>query len=192
MQKSDGGFGYAATDLAAVRYRTQELKATRILYCVDSRQAAHFDMVFRTAKTAGWLTEDVKAVHVQNGTINGPGGKPFKTRSGGTVRLADLLDDALHQAEQVVAEKDPDLAADGLAKVAHLASIGAVKYAELSTARAKNYNFDVEQMVNFQGDTGVYLQYTHTRVSSILRKAGDTEVAFNPNLALAAEERALP
>jgi arginyl-tRNA synthetase len=191
VRKSDGGFGYGATDLAAIRYRTQELKATRLLYVVDARQSQHFDMVFRTARMAGWINDDTQVVHVQTGTINGPDGKPFKTRSGGTVRLADLLDEALEQAEQVVTEKDPDLGDKELRGVAHLASIGAVKYAELSTARAKNYNFDVAQMVSFNGQTGVYLQYTHTRIASILRRAGDIAAGFDPALRPEPAERDL-
>ncbi|WP_130796818.1 arginine--tRNA ligase [Streptomyces otsuchiensis] len=197
VQKRDGGFGYAATDLAAIRYRTQELGATRILYMVDARQAQHFDMVFRTARRAGWLHDGVEAVHVQNGTINGPDGRPFKTRSGGTVRLADLLDDALARAREVIAEKDAEkggtLDEARLDEVAGLASIGAVKYAELSTSRAKNYNFDVNQMVSFNGQTGVYLQYTHTRIASILRRAADEAAAasFDATLALAPAEREL-
>jgi arginyl-tRNA synthetase len=191
VQKSDGGFGYGATDLAAIRYRTQELKATRLLYVVDARQSQHFDMVFRTARMAGWINDGTQVAHVQTGTINGPDGKPFKTRSGGTVRLADLLDEALEQAHKVVTEKNPDLGAEELRSVAHLASIGAVKYAELSTARAKNYNFDAAQMVSFNGQTGVYLQYTHTRIASILRRAGAIESRFSPTLHLEPAERDL-
>ncbi|NJQ08708.1 arginine--tRNA ligase [Streptomyces lonarensis] len=198
VRKRDGGFGYAATDLAAIRYRVQELKATRVLYVVDARQAQHFDMVFRTARRAGWLGEGSEAVHVQNGTINGPDGKPFKTRAGGTVRLADLLDDALARAREVIAEKDAEkgaeLSEERLDEVARVASIGAVKYAELSTSRAKNYNFDVAQMVSFTGQTGVYLQYTHTRIASILRRAEAEQAgaaAFDASLPLAPAERDL-
>jgi arginyl-tRNA synthetase len=191
VRKSDGGFGYGATDLAAILYRTQELKASRVLYVVDARQSQHFDMVFRTARMAGWISEDTEVVHVQTGTINGPDGKPFKTRAGGTVRLADLLDEALEQARKVVTEKAPDLSEGELKEVAQLASIGAVKYAELSTARAKNYNFDVSQMVSFNGQTGVYLQYTHTRIASILRRAGDAEASFTTGIGLEPQERNL-
>ncbi|WP_165988379.1 arginine--tRNA ligase [Streptomyces sp. YIM 98790] len=193
VQKADGGFGYAATDLAAIRYRTQELKATRLLYVVDARQSQHFAMLFRTARLAGWLTDDIQAVHVQNGTINGPDGRPFKTRSGGTVRLADLLDDAYGRAQEVVTEKNPDLHDADLDRIAQVASIGAVKYAELSTSRVKDYSFDVARMVSFSGQTGVYLQYTHTRIASILRRAGDSaaQARFRPALALEPAERQL-
>lgn len=204
VRKRDGGFGYAATDLATIRYSLQELKGTRLLYVVDARQSQHFDMVFRTARRAGWLTDDVQVVHVQNGTINGPDGRPFKTRSGGTVRLADLLDDALRRARQVVAEREAeqagstDLGRAELAEIAEMASIGAVKYAELSTSRAKDYAFDIDRMVSFSGQTGVYLQYTHTRIASILRRAtavvesgGEAEARFSTDVALEPAERAL-
>lgn len=200
VRKRDGGFGYAATDLATIRYSIRELTGTRLLYVVDARQAQHFEMIFRTARRAGWLTDDVQAVHVQNGTINGPDGRPFKTRAGGTVRLAGLLDDALHRARQVIAEREAeqgrkrDLGSAELAEIAQMASIGAVKYAELSTSRVKDYAFDVNRMVSFTGQTGVYLQYTHTRIASILRKAEATtgaEARFSPDLVLQPAERAL-
>ncbi|WP_059006367.1 arginine--tRNA ligase [Streptomyces specialis] len=194
VQKSDGGFGYAATDLATIRHSIKELHGTRLIYIVDARQSQHFQMVFRTARRAGWLTDATEAVHAANGTINGPDGRPFKTRAGGTVRLADLLDDAVRRAREVVAEKDPDLAPDDLDAIAHLAGIGAVKYAELSTSRTKDYSFDVTRMVSFNGQTGVYLQYTHTRIASILRKADEAGTGrghFAPDLALEPAERAL-
>ncbi|MBB0245577.1 arginine--tRNA ligase [Streptomyces alkaliphilus] len=193
VQKADGGFGYAATDLAAVRYRTTELKANRLLYVVDARQAQHFDMLFRTARRAGWLTDGIEAAHVRNGTINGPDGRPFKTRAGGTVRLADLLDDAEGRAREVVAEKNPELTGEELDAIARGAGIAAVKYAELSTSRAKDYVFDVTRMVSFSGQTGVYLQYTHTRIASILRRAGEQASAarFDTSLPLERAEREL-
>ena len=195
LRKSDGGFGYAVTDLASVRHRVRDLKATRILYMVDARQAQHFAMVFRTARRAGWFGDEVETVHVQNGTINGPDGKPFKTRSGGTVRLEGLLDAAERRAGEVLAEKAPQTEPAELDRIARLAGIGAVKYAELSTSRAKNYSFDVDQMVSFTGQTGVYLQYTHARIASILRKgageAAGADPGFDATLPLAAEERAL-
>ncbi len=194
VQKTDGGFGYAATDLATIRYSIRELKGTRLIYVVDARQSQHFRMIFETARRAGWLTEDVRAVHAANGTINGPDGRPFKTRSGGTVRLADLLDDALRRAREVVAEKDPALPAGELDAIARVAGIGAVKYAELSTSRTKDYSFDVDRMVSFNGQTGVYLQYTHTRIASIIRKAGEQgaePAQFGTGLALEPAEHAL-
>ncbi|WP_328590849.1 arginine--tRNA ligase [Saccharopolyspora terrae] len=193
VRKRDGGYGYGATDLATIRYRLQDLKATRALYVVDARQAQHFDMIFRVARRAGWLTgQDVE--HVQFGTVLGSDGKPFKTRSGGTVKLSDLLDDALRRAWEIVTEKEPDISAADLEDIAETASVGAVKYAELSTVRTKDYAFDVDRMVSFNGATGVYLQYMHTRIKSIQRKAADTgagEARFDAGLALEPQERAL-
>jgi arginyl-tRNA synthetase len=190
VRKRDGGFGYAATDLATIRHSIQDLKGTRLLYAVDARQAQHFEMVFRTARRAGWLTDGTEAVHVRNGTVNGPDGRPFRTRAGGTVRLAELLDDALGRARQIIAERESDLPPEELEEIARVASIGAVKYAELSTSRVKDYAFDVARMVSFGGQTGVYLQYTHTRIASILRKTTETP-QFCVDLPLHPSERAL-
>jgi arginyl-tRNA synthetase len=170
VRKNDGGFGYAATDLATIRYRVGDLKATRILYVVDARQALHFRMIFATARRAGWLTDDVQAVHVPFGTVLGPDGRPFKTRSGGTVRLSELLDAAVDQARTVVADKVHGLDPEELDGVIQAAGIGAVKYADLSTSRTKDYTFDVDRMVSLNGNTGVYLQYARARIQSILRK----------------------
>ncbi len=193
VRKNDGGFGYAATDLATIRYRIRDLKATRILYVVDARQALHFRMIFATARRAGWLTDGVHAVHVPFGTVLGPDGRPFKTRSGGTVRLSDLLDAAVDRARAVVSEKSHGLDPDQLDHVVQAAGIGAVKYADLSTSRTKDYTFDVDRMVSLNGNTGVYLQYAHARIQSILRKLPndelDTEV--HSSLALQPAERAL-
>lgn len=191
LRKKDGGYGYDTTDLATIRYRTRDLKADRILYVVDARQALHFRLIFEAARRAGWLTGDIDATHVPFGTVLGPGGKPFKTRSGDTVRLMDLLDTAVDKARATVAEKDHDLADEELDRIAEQAGIGAVKYADLSTSRTKDYVFDLDRMVSLAGNTGVYLQYAHTRMRSILRKAGDTTIAVDPALPLHPAERAL-
>jgi arginyl-tRNA synthetase len=194
VRKNDGGFGYGATDLATIRYSIQERKATILLYVVDSRQAQHFDMIFRTARRAGWLTDDIAAVHVQHGTVMGPDGRPFKTRSGGAFRLVELLGSAQRRAREIVTEKSPHQDDAELDEIAQIVGIGAVKYAELATSRTKDYSFDVDRMVSFTGQTGVYLQYTHTRIKSILRRAADTAVGvarFSGNLTLDAPERAL-
>ncbi|MPY98148.1 MAG: arginine--tRNA ligase [Actinophytocola sp.] len=191
VRKRDGGYGYDTTDLATIRYRIHDLKANRLLYVTDSRQALHFQMIFEAASRAGWLTDSIEAAHVPYGTVLGPDGRPFKTRSGGTVRLMDLLDDAVARARAVVREKDPDLPAEELNEIAEQAGIGAVKYADLSSSRIKDYVFDVDRMVSFNGNTGVYLQYAHTRIRSILRKAGDLEVAIDQTIALQPAERAL-
>jgi arginyl-tRNA synthetase len=193
VRKSDGGFGYAATDLATIRYRLNALKATRILYVVDARQAMHFRMIFETARRAGWLTDGVHAVHVPFGTVLAADGRPFKTRSGGTVRLGELLDAAVDQARAVISEKAHGLDAEELEQVVQAAGIGAVKYADLSTSRTKDYAFDIDRMVSLNGNTGVYLQYAHARIQSILRKAPDNAASatIDVNLPLQPAERAL-
>jgi arginyl-tRNA synthetase len=191
VRKKDGGYGYGTTDLATIRYRIHDLKADRILYVVDSRQALHLRLTFEAARRAGWLTDEIDVIHVAFGTVLGPDGRPFKTRSGDTVKLMDLLDAAVDRARATVTEKAHHLDADELNRIAEQAGIGAVKYADLSTSRTKDYVFDVERMVSFNGNTGVYLQYAHTRICSILRKAGDAVAAVDPALPLHSAERAL-
>jgi arginyl-tRNA synthetase len=158
---------------------------------IDSRQALHLRLTFEAARRAGWLTAEIDVTHVAFGTVLGPDGRPFKTRSGGTVKLMDLLDAAVDRARATVIEKAHNLDADELNRVAEQAGIGAVKYADLSTSRTKDYVFDVERMVSFNGNTGVYLQYAHTRICSILRKAGDAITTVDPTLPLHPAERAL-
>ncbi|MFD8415878.1 arginine--tRNA ligase [Streptomyces sp. NPDC059650] len=191
VQKSDGGFGYAATDLSAIRDRVGNLKANSLLYVVDARQGLHFKMVFETARRAGWLNEDTKAVQLAFGTVLGADGKPFKTREGETVRLVDLLDEAIDRAAAVVREKAQDLTEQEIAERGAQVGIGAVKYADLSTSAARDYKFDLDQMVSLTGDTSVYLQYAYARIQSILRKAGDAKPAAHAELALTPSERAL-
>ncbi|AOR32818.1 arginine--tRNA ligase [Streptomyces fodineus] len=191
VQKSDGGYGYAATDLSAIRDRVFHLKANTLLYVVDARQALHFKMVFETARRAGWLNEDVTAFQLAFGTVLGKDGKPFKTREGETVRLVDLLDEAIDRASAVVREKAQDLSEEEIAERGAQVGIGAVKYADLSTSANRDYKFDLDQMVSLNGDTSVYLQYAYARIRSILRKAGETRPAAHPALALTEAERAL-
>ncbi|MBZ9597339.1 arginine--tRNA ligase [Streptomyces yangpuensis] len=191
VQKSDGGFGYAATDLSAIRDRVTNLGATELIYVVDARQSLHFKMVFETARRAGWLNDDVKAVQLAFGTVLGKDGKPFKTREGETVRLVDLLDEAIERASAVVREKAQDLTEAEIAERGAQVGIGAVKYADLSTSAARDYKFDLDQMVSLNGDTSVYLQYAYARIQSILRKAGAARPAAHPEVALAPTERAL-
>ncbi|MEV7420048.1 arginine--tRNA ligase [Streptomyces sp. NPDC089919] len=193
VQKSDGGFGYAATDLSAIRDRVGELGADTLIYVVDARQSLHFKMVFETARRAGWLTGDTKAVQLAFGTVLGKDGKPFKTREGETVRLVDLLDEAVDRATAVVREKagKVGLTEDEIVENGRFVGIGAVKYADLSTSAARDYKFDLDQMVSLNGDTSVYLQYAYARIRSILRLAGDRKSAAHPELALAPAERAL-
>ncbi|MGV9843254.1 arginine--tRNA ligase [Streptomyces fungicidicus] len=191
VQKADGGFGYAASDLTAIRDRVQDLHATTLLYVVDVRQSLHFRMVFETARRAGWLNDDVTAHNMGYGTVLGADGKPFKTREGETVRLEDLLDEAVQRAAEVVREKARDLTADEIRERAAQVGIGAVKYADLSTSPSRDYKFDLDQMVSLNGDTSVYLQYAYARIQSILRKAGEVRPAAHPELELHEAERAL-
>ncbi|MEU8533491.1 MULTISPECIES: arginine--tRNA ligase [Streptomyces] len=191
VQKADGGFGYAASDLTAIRNRVQDLDATTLLYVVDVRQSLHFRMVFETARRAGWLNDGVTAHNMGYGTVLGADGKPFKTRAGETVRLEDLLDEAVQRAAEVVREKARDLTEDEIQERAAQVGIGAVKYADLSTSPSRDYKFDLDQMVSLNGDTSVYLQYAYARIRSILRKAGEVAPAAHPELELHAAERAL-
>jgi arginyl-tRNA synthetase len=191
VQKADGGFGYAASDLTAIRNRVVDLHATSLLYVVDVRQSLHFKMVFEAARRAGWLTDGVTAHNMGYGTVLGADGKPFKTREGETVRLEDLLDEAVQRAAEVVREKAQDLTEDEIQERAAQVGIGAVKYADLSTSPNRDYKFDLDQMVSLNGDTSVYLQYAYARIQSILRKAGETTPAAHPEQELAAAERAL-
>ncbi|MGV9315514.1 arginine--tRNA ligase [Streptomyces sp. NPDC003691] len=193
VQKSNGGFGYAATDLSAIRNRVGELKADKLVYVVDVRQSMHFKMVFETARRAGWLTDDVHAFQLAFGTVLGADGKPFKTREGKTVKLEELLDEAVDRATAVVREKAEKvgLGEDEIVENGRYVGIGAIKYADLSTSAVRDYKFDLDQMVSLNGDTSVYLQYAYARIRSILRKAGDAKPAAHPELELHPAERAL-
>ncbi|QEU92659.1 arginine--tRNA ligase [Streptomyces kanamyceticus] len=193
VQKADGGFGYAASDLSAIRDRVLDLNATTLLYVVDVRQSLHFKMVFEAARRMGWLNDDVTAHNMGYGTVLGADGKPFKTRAGETVRLEDLLDEAVERATAVVREKAEKI---GLTEAeiienGRYVGIGAVKYADLSTSANRDYKFDLDQMVSLNGDTSVYLQYAYARIKSILRKADAASPAAHPELELAPAERAL-
>ncbi|MCX5236459.1 arginine--tRNA ligase [Streptomyces prunicolor] len=193
VRKSDGGYGYAATDLSAIRDRVFNLKATNLLYVVDVRQSLHFKMVFETAKRAGWLNDDVTAYQLAFGTILGKDGKPFKTREGVSVKLEDLLDEAVQRATAVVRDKagKVGLTEQEIVDNGRDVGIGAVKYADLSTSAVRDYKFDLDQMVSLSGDTSVYLQYAYARIQSILRKAGEARPSAHPELELAPAERAL-
>ncbi|MFD4769483.1 arginine--tRNA ligase [Streptomyces niveus] len=193
VKKTNGGYGYAATDLSAIRDRVGNLKANTLLYVVDARQSLHFKMVFETARRAGWLNDQVHAVQLAFGTVLGKDGKPFKTREGETVRLVDLLDEAVERASAVVRDKSEGLGLteDEIVERATEVGIGAVKYADLSTSAARDYKFDLDQMVSLQGDTSVYIQYAYARTRSIFGKAGDRTPVAHPELELAPAERAL-
>lgn len=170
VQKADGGYLYATSDLAAMRYRHQALAADRVLYFVDQRQALHFQQVFAVARKAGFVSTDMQLEHMGFGTMNGADGRPFKTRDGGTVKLIDLLDEAEQRAYQLVAQKNPELNNEELTHIARAVGIGAVKYADLSKHRSSDYNFNFEQMLSFEGNTAPYLMYAYTRVASVFRK----------------------
>ncbi|WP_338526713.1 arginine--tRNA ligase [Pseudomonas batumici] len=170
--KADGGYLYATTDLAAVRYRSGQLKADRALYFVDQRQALHFQQVFAVARKAGFVTHPMEMEHMGFGTMNGADGRPFKTRDGGTVKLIDLLTEAQERAYALVKEKNPALAEEELRNIARVVGIGAVKYADLSKHRTSDYSFNFELMLNFEGNTAPYLLYAYTRVAGVFRKLG--------------------
>ena len=172
IRKSDGGYGYATTDLATVRHRVRDLHADRIIYVIGAPQALHLRMVFDTARKAGWLPDHVEVVHVQIGNVLGPDGKILKTRSGAPVRLRALLEEAVERAAAVLAEARPELSADDREAIARQVGIGAVKYADLSVAHDSEYTFDLDRMVSQIGNTAPYLQYAAARIRSILRKAG--------------------
>lgn len=192
VQKSDGGYLYATTDLAALRYRQAELDADRILYFVDARQSLHLQQVFTIARKGGFVKADTGLEHLAFGTMMGPDGKPFKTRTGGTVKLAALLDEAVQRAASLIVEKDPELDEKTRQEVAHKVGIGAVKYADLSKNRSSDYIFNWDTMLSFEGNTAPYLQYAYTRIQSIFRKAGVEPQDLQASLQLVeANERTL-
>lgn len=172
VQKAGGGYLYATTDLAAMRYRSRVLEADRVLYFVDQRQALHFQQVFEVARRAGFVHESMQLEHMGFGTMNGADGRPFKTRDGGTVKLIDLLDEAEQRAYALVKEKNPELDESELRSIARVVGIGSVKYADLSKHRTSDYSFNFELMLSFEGNTAPYLLYAYTRVASIFRKLG--------------------
>jgi arginyl-tRNA synthetase len=171
IQKQGGGFLYATTDLAAIRYRANTLKADRLLYFIDARQSLHMQQVFCVARKAGFVDQSTSLEHHAFGTMMGKDGKPFKTRSGGTVKLAELLQEAIERAHKVVAEKNSDLEPEECKSIARKVGIGAVKYADLSKTRTNDYIFNWDSMLSFEGNTAPYLQYAYTRIRSVFRKA---------------------
>jgi arginyl-tRNA synthetase len=172
IQKGTGGFNYATSDLACVIDRTERIGADLVLYVVDAGQSQHFQMVFAVARMAGWLDDSTDAVHVPFGIVLGTDRKRLKSRSGEPVRLVALLDEAVARADAAVAEKNPTLDVETRASIARSIGIGAVKYADLSTDRVKDYVFDFDRMLAFEGNTGPYLQYAHARICSIFRREG--------------------
>lgn len=188
VQKQDGGYLYSTSDLAAIRFRIGKLGARRIQIFVDARQGLHFRQVFTIARKAGFAPDDVSLEFHPFGTMLGPDGTPFKTRDGGTVKLADLLDEAVERAEKLIAEKDPKLSAEERKEVARKVGIGAVKYADLSKTRTNDYVFNWDAMLSFDGNTAPYLQYAYTRIQSIFRRAGVDAAQLNADILIQADE----
>lgn len=189
IQKKDGGYLYTTTDIACAKYRYETLHADRVLYYIDSRQHQHLMQAWTIVRKAGYVPDSVPLEHHMFGMMLGKDGKPFKTRAGGTVKLADLLDEALERARRLVAEKNPDMPADELEKLANAVGIGAVKYADLSKNRTTDYIFDWDNMLAFEGNTAPYMQYAYTRVLSVFRKADIDENALANAQVIIREER---
>ncbi len=192
IRKSDGGYGYATTDLATIRHRVRDLHSDRILYVIGAPQALHLNMVWDTARKAGWLPDDVEVVHVQIGNVLGPDRKILRTREGTPLKLMELLEEAIGRAREVVDEARPDLDPGVRAAIAPLVGIGAVKYADLSVAHDSEYVFDLDRMVSLTGNTGPYLQYAAARIRSIFRTAAISPAdATTPIVLTEPAERAL-
>jgi arginyl-tRNA synthetase len=193
VQKSDGGYLYMTTDLAALSYRSQTLGADDIIVVTDARQALHFKQVEALGRRAGFLPPSTALRHVAFGMVLGNDNKPFKTRDGGTVKLFDLLSEAEERALALVREKNSDLPDEELRKIAHAVGVGAVKYADLSKHRISDYVFSWDQMLSFEGNTAPYLLYAYTRIAGILRKAGTSveEMAAGAVTVAAPQERTL-
>ncbi|BDK36344.1 TPA: arginine--tRNA ligase [Enterobacter hormaechei subsp. steigerwaltii] len=191
VQKKDGGYLYTTTDIACAKYRYETLHADRVLYYIDSRQHQHLMQAWTIVRKAGYVPDSVPLEHHMFGMMLGKDGKPFKTRAGGTVKLSDLLDEALERARRLVAEKNPDMPADELEKLANAVGIGAVKYADLSKNRTTDYIFDWDNMLAFEGNTAPYMQYAYTRVLSVFRKANiDESVLANATVSITEDREA--
>ncbi len=178
IRKSDGGYLYATTDLAALRYRVKELRARRIVYVTDARQKGHFAQLFAAARTAGYAEPDTRLDHAAFGSILGADGTPLKTREGKNVLLKDVIAEAVARARKVVAEKNPDLSAEEQEKIARIVGVGALKYFDLRQNMISDYVFDWDRMLALEGDTAPYLQYAYARIRSIFRKGGIKESEF--------------
>lgn len=189
IQKKDGGYLYTTTDIACAKYRYETLHADRVLYFIDSRQHQHLMQAWTIVRKAGYVPESVTLEHQMFGMMLGKDGKPFKTRSGGTVKLTDLLDEAMERARSLVAEKNPDMPAAELEALARSVGIGAVKYADLSKSRTTDYIFDWDNMLAFEGNTAPYMQYAYTRVLSVFRKADIDEAELLKSPVVLTEDR---
>ena len=176
IRKADGGYNYSTSDLACIIDRVERIGCDGFLYVVGTPQKQHFEMVFQVAIQAGFMDANHQAVHVNFGSVLDTDGKVLKSREGEVIKLHDLLDEAIRRAEDAINEKNPDLVGEERKQVARTVGIGAVKYADLSTERTKDYVFDWERMLSFDGNTAPYLQYAYARICSIFRKwDGDRE-----------------
>lgn len=188
VQKKDGGFLYTTTDIAAAKYRYETLKADRALVFSDTRQSQHMQQAWLITRKAGYVPAHFSLEHHNFGMMLGKDGKPFKTRTGGTVKLADLLDEALERAEKLIAEKNPNLTACEKQAVVEAVAIGAVKYSDLSKNRTTDYVFDWDNMLSFEGNTAPYMQYAYTRVRSIFSKADIDPTQLSGEIQLSEEK----
>ena len=181
IRKADGGYNYSTSDLACIIDRVERLGCDGFLYVVGTPQKQHFEMVFQVAKKAGFMSHNHQAVHVNFGSVLDTDGKVLKSREGEVIKLHDLLEEAIRRAEQSIDDKNPDLLGKEREEVARAVGIGAVKYADLSTERTKDYVFDWEKMLSFEGNTAPYLQYAYARISSIFRKWGGDRESLTTN-----------
>ncbi|MGR3808358.1 arginine--tRNA ligase [Pasteurella testudinis] len=188
IQKSDGGFLYTTTDIAAAKYRHDVLHADRALYFTDSRQSQHLQQAWTIVRKAGYIPDSMSLEHFNFGMMLGKDNKPFKTRSGDTVKLTDLLDEAIERAEQLIRAKNPDLSEQALQQVVEAVAIGAVKYADLSKNRTTDYVFDWDNMLSFEGNTAPYMQYAYTRIHSIFSRSGINPDSLQGNISLSEEK----
>lgn len=184
VQKSDGGYLYTTTDIACAKYRWDNFKANRVLYFIDSRQHQHLMQAWAIVRKAGYIPEEMTLEHCAFGMMLGKDGRPFKTRSGGTVKLAELLDEATERAEKLIADKNPNLSDEERAAVVNAVAMGSVKYSDLSKNRTTDYIFDWENMLSFEGNTAPYMQYAYTRVASIFKRAGVDESQLTGKIVL--------
>jgi arginyl-tRNA synthetase len=194
IRKRDGGYNYSTTDLATIRYRVDDLELDRAIYVVGAAQGLHFQMVFAVARMAGWVPENVRLEHAQIGNVLGTDGKILRTRAGGTIKLSELLDEAVDRAGHEFEHIEHDESFDEATKqaIVEAVGVGAVKYADLSVALDSEYVFDFDRMISFKGNTGPYLQYATARIRSIFRRGGlDPENAPGPIAIGTPAERAL-
>lgn len=191
IQKKDGGYLYTTTDIACAKYRYETLHADRVIYYIDSRQHQHLQQAWTIVRKAGYVPESVPLEHHAFGMMLGKDGRPFKTRSGGTIKLSDLLDEAYDRAYSLVSEKNPEMSEEERRALAEVVGVSAVKYADLSKSRTTDYIFDWDNMLAFEGNTAPYMQYAYTRVLSVFRKAGIEADAIQADITLTDDREAL-